>query len=135
VSQENVEENERSRAARRFYESLVAGEPDMALVTADFEYQQHFGSTEGRYVGETGLRRWIEAFYEIWDRASISTESVRGAADRIALVTRGTVRGRLSGIEVELRTTGIWRFASDGRIRRLDVFYDDEAAEAAFLAG
>ena len=132
---ESLRDNERSQAATRFYESLVAGEPDMALVTESFEYQQHFGSTEGRYVGEAGLRRWIATFYEIWDQASISTEGVRGAADRIALVTRGTVRGRLSGIEVELRTTGIWRFASDGRIRRLDVFNDDEAAEAAFLAG
>src|SRR5436305_14802863 len=108
-------ENQRVRTAERFFESLVAGGPDMTLVTENFEYQQHFGSTEGRYVGEAGLRRWIGTFYEIWDQASISTESVRGGADRIALVTRGTVHGRLSGVEIELRTTGIWRFRPDGR--------------------
>src|SRR5436305_13283078 len=128
-------ENQRLRTAERFFESLVAGEPDMTLVTEDFEYQQHFGSTEGRYVGEEGLRRWIGTFYEIWDQASITTDSVREAADRIALVSRGRVRGRQSGIEVELRTTGIWRFDASARIARLDTFNEDEAAEAAFLAG
>ena len=78
------QENERVRAAERFLESLLAGEPDMTLVTEDFEYQQHFGSTEGRYVGEEGLRRWIGTFYEIWDQASVRTDSAREAADRIA---------------------------------------------------
>jgi hypothetical protein len=80
------QENERSRAVERFLESLLAGEPEMTLVTEDFEYEQHFGSTEGLYVGEDGLRRWIGTFYEIWDRASVRTDSVRQAADRVALV-------------------------------------------------
>ena len=128
------QESERVRVRERFPESLIAGEPDMTLVTDDFEYEQHFGSTEGRYVGEEGLRRWIATFCEIWDQASFRTESVRGAADRIALVTSTSVRGGLTGIEVELRATGIWRFESDGRASRLDSFNDDDAAEAAFLA-
>jgi SnoaL-like domain len=127
------QENERVRAAERFLESLLAREPDMTLVTEDFEYQQHFGSTEGRYVGEEGLRRWIGTFYEIWDQASVRTDSVREAADRLALVSRATVRGGLTGIEVEIRTTNIWRFGADGRASRWDAFNDDEAAEAALL--
>jgi hypothetical protein len=106
----------------------------MTLVTEDFEYEQHFGSTEGPYVAEEGLRRWIGTFYEIWDQASVRTDSVRQAADRIALVSRVTVRGGLTGIEVEIRTTNIWRFGADGRASRLDSFNDDEAAEAAFLS-
>jgi hypothetical protein len=122
------------RAAERFLESLLAGEPEMTLVTEDFEYEQHFGLTEGLYVGEEGLRRWIGTFYEIWDQATVRTASVREAADRIALVSRTTVRGRLTGIEVEIRTTGIWRFGADGRASRFDPFNDDEAAEVAFLS-
>jgi hypothetical protein len=106
----------------------------MTLITEGFEYEQHFGSTEGRHVGEEGLRRWIGTFYEIWDQASVRTEGVREAADRIALVSRTTVRGRLTGIEVEIRTTGIWRFEANGRASRLDSFNEDDAAEAAFLA-
>jgi hypothetical protein len=128
------QENERLRAAERFLDSLLAAEPDMTLVTEDFEFEQHFGSTEGRYVGEEGLRRWIGTFYEIWDQATTRTDSVREGADRIAVVGRTTVRARLTGIEVELRWTGIWRFGADGRASRLDSFNDDEAAGAAFLA-
>src|ERR1700688_4298612 len=110
------QESERVRVAERFLDSLIAKEPDMTLVTEDFEYEQHFGSTEGRYVGEKGLRRWIATFYEIWNHASFRIEGVREAADRIAVVSRITVRGGLTGIEVELRATGIWRFDADGRV-------------------
>jgi hypothetical protein len=129
------QENERVRVAERFLNSLIAGEPDMTLVTEDFEYEQHFGSTEGLYIGEEGLRRWIGTFYEIWDQASVRTDSVRQGADRIAVVSRVTVRGGLTGIEVEIRTTNIWRFGADARASRLDSFNDDEAAAAVFLAG
>ena len=126
--------NERVRLAERFLDSLIAGEPDMTLVTEDFEYEQHFGSTEGRYVGEEGLRRWIGTFYEIWDQASVMFDSVKEGSDRIAIVSRVLVRGGKTGIEVEIRTTGIWRFEADGRANRLDSFNEDNLAEAAFLA-
>jgi hypothetical protein len=62
-------ENARVQAVERFVKSLIAGEPDMTLVTEGFEYEQRFGSTEGLYGGEAGLRRWLETFYEIWDQA------------------------------------------------------------------
>src|ERR1700676_920456 len=100
------QENERVRAVKRFVESLTAGEPDMTLVMEGFEYEQHFGSTEGLYVGEAGLRRWLETFYEIWDQASVKVESVKEAGDRIVSTGRTTVRAGLTGIEVELRWTG-----------------------------
>jgi len=51
------QEKERARTIARFAMGLTAGEPDMTLVTEDFEYEQHFGSTEGLCVGEAGLRR------------------------------------------------------------------------------
>jgi hypothetical protein len=127
------QENKRVPAAERFLESLIAGEPDMTLVTEDFEYEQHFGSTEGLYVGEEGLRRWIGTFYEIWDQASVIFDSVKEGSDRIAVVSRVLVRGGKTGIEVEIRTTGIWRFEADGRANRLDSFNEDDLAEAAFL--
>src|ERR1700686_4454956 len=106
----------------------------MTLVTEDFEYQQHFGSTEGLYVGEEGLRRWIGTFYEIWDQASVMFDSVKEGSDRIAIVSRVLVRGGKTGIEVKIRTTGIWRFEADGRANRLRLFNEDNLAEAAFLA-
>jgi ketosteroid isomerase-like protein len=129
-----AQENERARTIERVMESLPPGELDMKPVTEDFEYEQHFGSTEGLYVGEAGLRRWIETFYEVWDQASVKVETVRDAGDRIVSTGRTTVRGSLTEIEVELRWTGIWRFAPDGRACRLDAFNEDDAAEAALRA-
>ncbi len=122
------------QVVERFVETLIAGQPNMTLVTKDFEYEQHFGSTEGLYVGEAGLRRWLETFYEIWDHARVIVDSVREADDRIAVVSRGVVRGGVSGIEVEIRTWNVWRFDADGRARRWDAFNEDDAAEANFLA-
>ena len=49
------QENERARTIERFMESLTTGELDKTPVTEDFEYEQHFGSTEGLYVGEAGV--------------------------------------------------------------------------------
>ena len=128
------QENGRARTIKRFVESLTAEELDMTPVTEDFEYEQHFGSTEGLYVGEAGLRRWRETFFEIWDHASVEVETVRDAGDRIISTGHTTVRGRLTEIEVELRWTGIWRFAPDGRACRLDIFNEDDVAEAALRA-
>ena len=76
----------------------------------------------------------VEMCYEIWDRASVRIESVREADDRIARMARTMVRGGLTGIEVEMRWTGIWRFTPDGRACRWDSFNEDDAAGAAFLA-
>jgi hypothetical protein len=128
------QENERVRVLERFAESLVAGEPDMTLATEDIEYEQHFGSTAGLYVGEAGLRRWIETFYEIWDQASVKLESARESTDRVFTVGRAMVRGGLTGIEVEIRTANVWQFDGAGRVRRWDAFNEDDEAEAAFLA-
>src|SRR5260370_34113094 len=97
------QENERLRVAERFLESLLAWEPEMTLVTEDFEYEQHFGSTEGLYVGEERLPRWIGTLYQISEEASVRTDSVREAADRLALVSRVSDRSGPTGLEIALR--------------------------------
>jgi hypothetical protein len=43
-------------------------------------------------------------------------------------------RGGLTGIEIEIRITNVWRFDGDGRVQRWDAFNEDDEAEAAFLA-
>jgi ketosteroid isomerase-like protein len=125
---------ERRVTAERLLQSILDGAPDSALVTTDFEYEQHFGFTAGRYVGEKGLQRWIETFYEVWDRASVEFEGVRETDDRIALDFRVLVRARQTGIEVELRATGVCQFARDGRIARMDSFNDASAAAERLAA-
>jgi ketosteroid isomerase-like protein len=122
------QENDRVQAAERFLRTLLEGAPDSALIAPDFEYEQHFGFTAGLYVGEEGLQRWVETFYEVWDQASVEIEGVSEAADRIGLDTRVLVRARQTRIEVDLRSTGVFQFASDGRIARVDSFNDPHAA-------
>jgi ketosteroid isomerase-like protein len=122
------QEHKRARTAERFLRSLLDGAPDTALIAPDFEYEQHFGFTAGLYVGEKGLQRWLETFYEVWDWASVEFECARETADRVGLDTRVLVRARQTGIEVDLRSTGIFQFAGDGRITRVDSFIDPRVA-------
>jgi ketosteroid isomerase-like protein len=122
------QEHKRAQTAERLLRSLLDGAPDTALIAPDFEYEQHFGFTAGLYVGETGLRRWLETFYEVWDRASAEFDGARETADRVGLDTRVLVRARQTGMEVELRSTGIFQFAGDGRITRVDSFNDPRVA-------
>jgi hypothetical protein len=127
-------ENERIQTAKRWLQSLLRGTPDSALIIPNFEYEQHYGFTAGLYIGEEGLERWLETFYEVWDRASVDfSEDVREVANRIALDARIHAQARQSGIEVELRVTGVYEFARDGRLTRVDAFNDGSAA-AEWLA-
>jgi len=121
-------ENKRAQTAERFLRSLLDGAPDTALIAPDFEYEQHFGFTAGLYVGEEGLERWVETFCEVWDRTNLKIESVRETADLIGLDNRILVRARQTGIEVELRSTGVFQFVDDGRITRVDSFNEPRAA-------
>ena len=117
------------RTAERFLRSLLDGAPDSALVSPDFEYEQHFGFTAGLYVGQKGLERWVETFYEVWEDARVEFEGVKEAANPVGLDVRVLVRARQTGIEVDLRSTGVFQFADDGRITRVDSFNDPHAAD------
>ena len=112
-------------------QSILEGAPDISLLAPGFVYEQHFGNTEGTYRGEEGLERWIETFYEVWDRASATVEGVRRAQDRVALDILVKVRARLTGIEVELRATQVFEFSPDGLITHMDGFNEPAPAERA----
>jgi ketosteroid isomerase-like protein len=125
------QENERAARAERLPQSLLEGAPDISLLAPGFIYEQHFGNTEGTYRGEEGLERWIETFYEVWDRASMTVEGVREAGDRLALDVLVEVRARQTGIEVEMRATQVFEFSADGLITRMDAFNEPDGAEQA----
>jgi SnoaL-like domain len=125
------QENERARRAEQLLQSILDGAPDISLLAPGFVYEQHFGNTEGTYRGEEGLERWIETFYEVWDRASLTVEGVRRAPDRLALDILVKVRARQSGIEVELRATQVFEFSPDGLATRMDAFNEPAPAERA----
>ena len=126
---------ERVAAAERLARSTLAGTPDASLLAPGFEYEQHFGSTGGRYPGEEGLARWVQAFYEVWESASLDVDDARELDGRLALDIRVLVTAGHTGIEVELRATQIYEFAPDGRIHRMDSFNEASAAEEWLARG
>ena|SRR5438105_3416364 len=125
------QENDRVARAEQLLRSILDGAPDVSLLAAGFRYEQHFGNTEGVYLGEEGLERWIETFYEVWDRANLTVEGVRRAGDRLGLDILVKVRARQTGIEVEMRATQIFEFSADGLITRMDAFNETGGAERA----
>jgi len=125
---------ERADVAERWTQSVLDRTPDSSLVTPDFEYVQHFGSTEGTYAGIEGMERWIETFYEIWDRAPFELVSFTGAGDRLLTTGRLFVVAGKTGIEVDILGTTILRFAEDGRIMRIDTYNEADDAQEAWEA-
>jgi hypothetical protein len=125
---------ERAHVAERWTQSVLDRTPDSSLVTPDFEYVQHFGSTEGIYAGIEGMERWIETFYEIWDRARFELVSFTGASDRLLATGRLFVVAGKTGIEVDILGTTILRFAEDGRIMRIDTYNEADDGQEAWEA-
>jgi SnoaL-like protein len=123
--------SDRVARAEQLLQSILDGAPDGSLLAAGFRYEQHFGNTEGVYLGEEGLERWIETFYEVWDRANLTVEGVRGAGERLGLDILVKVRARQTGIEVEMRATQIFEFSANGLITRMDSFNETGDAERA----
>jgi SnoaL-like domain len=123
--------DDRAARSERVLQSILEGAPEVSLLAPRFVYEQHFGNTEGTYRGQEGLERWIETFYEVWDRASLTVEGVREAQDRLALEILVKVRARQTGIEVELRATQVFEFSADGLIMRMDAFNEPDGAEQA----
>ena len=121
----------RIETARRSHRTLLAGEYDSALYTSDLVYDQHFGNTGGRYQGEAGMLRWIGQLYEIWSEGRGVLEDPREIGDAVVARFRVDVRGGQTDIEVELRGSVLYRFAPDGRIARIDVYNELEAAGEA----
>jgi hypothetical protein len=67
----------------------------------------------------------------VWDRANLTVEGVRKAADRLALDILVKVRARQTGIEVEMRATQVFEFSPDGLITHMDGFNEPAPAERA----
>jgi hypothetical protein len=124
--------SDRSARAQRLLQSIVAGEPDASLLAGGFQYEQHFGNTAGLYEGEAGLRRWVESFYDVWERAQLTVEGVKEGEDWLALDIRVEVRARQTGIEVDIRATQFFRFDGQDQITHMEAY--NEPAEAALAA-
>jgi SnoaL-like domain len=128
--------NERkAEKARQLTSNWGQGYWDRAVMTEDYVMEQHGGTMQGVYPGERGALDYAEGFRDAWVEATVGLDELFEHDGLIVMLTRLRVRGRSSGIEVEIAGAGIVRFAADGRAERVDAYTDrDEAMESVGLA-
>jgi ketosteroid isomerase-like protein len=86
------------------------------------------GPDGAEYHGIDGLTAAWRDFLSAWDDFRIETERVvRGKGDVYALLMRLQARGKGSGIDTDAQVANVVSM-HDGRIARLEMFWDREAA-------
>jgi ketosteroid isomerase-like protein len=118
-------------------DAISRGDVDAALEVCheEIEFSSMLGQLEGAtYHGHAGIRRYFRDVAAAWDAWEMETESTLPAPDgRVVIVLRMHVRGRESGVPLELRVAHIWELR-DGKLWRSAAYRDpDEALRAAGL--
>ena len=132
MSEGNVE------AVRRVYEQWGRGnfragvelyDPHVVLV------QRQELLESGTYLGLDGIRDYMAAFLEAWERVTIEAEEVFAAGDSVVAQVVQRAIGKESGVvPTEFEYFQIWSFRG-GKVIRLEVIRDrDEALKAVGLS-
>jgi ketosteroid isomerase-like protein len=91
-------------------------------------------SSAQRYHGHEGVRRFYRAYDEAWAHIDYDIEELIDAGDHVVSIVNIRAHGRVSGVEVELRMSGVWTI-QERRIIRVVYFQTrDEALKAAELS-
>ena len=130
MSQENVDRTREGylqwKAERSFDPSLIDPEIEWLFIAID-------GSKES-YRGIDGLNKWLGFMRETWEDLWWEPERMIDAGDLVVAFVTAHVRGRGSGIELEVPLGNLWTFR-DGRAVRFEMFMEpNEALEAAGLS-
>ncbi|MGH2833979.1 MAG: nuclear transport factor 2 family protein [Solirubrobacteraceae bacterium] len=81
------------------------------------------------YLGEQGMRRYIDDVRQHWQELTVSPVHMRAAGD--AVVALGQVNGRSSAGSLEdVPTSWVFKF-KDGRVAQIQVFSDERLARLA----
>jgi ketosteroid isomerase-like protein len=127
MSQRNVD------VVRRSFEAFAGGDFEMAFAAADPGIEWRTADDEpdvGTYRGIPGLRRFVASLSELWlDRFEHTTrfEEFIDRGDWVVVPWTGRLRGRGSGIEVEVSETYAVRLR-EGRIVRVEEYRTKEEA-------
>ena len=107
------------------------------LFHPDFELDTTRAPTpdlRGKFQGPAVMGAWRE-WLEAWESLEFEVDLIDAGDHVLAALTRQTMRGRASGVEVELGA--YWQLFSfrDGRVIRQVLFFDEsEALQAAGLS-
>jgi ketosteroid isomerase-like protein len=129
VSQENVEAVRQLMALVEQAREADVPLPDTDLITPDAEIDMSRRVfNPAVYRGREGWTRLRDEIREVWEEWRVTPERFFDAGDRVVSLERARARGRGSGVEVEIpRSASIWTLV-DGRVRRVEVGWDLEAA-------
>ena len=121
---------DRLRAA---YEGFGRGDLDAVLAVMDTDIE--WDATDalahtGLYRGHTGVADYIGSLASAWAEFALNPEQFTESGDGAHVMVLGNVRGRLAanGQEVEARFAHVAQLNEDGKVTRLKVCLDREAA-------
>jgi ketosteroid isomerase-like protein len=86
------------------------------------------------YRGEAGLRRFLAEVDELWESMDMKVERLVERDDEVLALLSVDIKGRGSGLTLQDRIAQHWT-ARDGRLVRMRVRADQDAALAEFQAG
>jgi ketosteroid isomerase-like protein len=123
-------------ALSRMYAAWRAGRPDEALAWIDPEVVWtaiEDAPDAGTYRGHDGVLAYMNDWLQDFEDLRVEFEEVIEAEDWVVAVQRGRGRGKVSGVEVDLRYAVVYEFRS-GKILRVREFRTkDLALEATEL--
>jgi uncharacterized protein len=85
------------------------------------------------YRGHDGVRRYFAGFGGAFEDVRFEILDLAEEGDSVIVETSLKGRGVASGLEMDLRTVGVWQLR-EGRVARLEAFPDLESARAALDA-
>jgi ketosteroid isomerase-like protein len=136
MSEENVE------IVRQLHEAFARGENQspFAVYDPDIEWDMSrslapLPGEEAIYHGHDGVRRYWRAWLQAWETIDAPVERVVDAGEEVVvLLGRATLRGKMSGAEVEIPPWAqVWTLR-EGKVIRMRLYPDHaEGLKAAGL--
>jgi ketosteroid isomerase-like protein len=120
-----------SDIAGRFNEAANNFDFDLLEETATedvvFDLSRSRGPYRGIYRGYAEIREFLDNLTDAWERVRFERVSAEEVGDFVLEEITGTLVGRGSGVEVEVRGFRTYEFR-DGKVTRFALFQDMEAA-------
>jgi len=121
----------------RFYSAINERDhaKGTALLADDFEWNVPEGALHsGSHRGREEAAGIVASLLEPFDEFEIELEELHERGDTAVAVVRQRGKGRVSGVEVEIRIAHRWTVAGDGRLASLEEFAQSASAVRALEA-
>jgi ketosteroid isomerase-like protein len=121
------------RRAFAQYEQGNFGSPEAFDPNARVVWLDEIAAGERESVGLDSIAQAIGEWLRSWERITMTAERVIDAGDQVVVIAVWRGRGKVSGIDTELRHGQVWTMR-DGKVMSLVSYPDpDDALEAVGL--